>query len=89
MSRTIVTAIADSRPLQSGLETDATPFGAFVEGATFDQLQAFFGDALALFQLVGQGGVTVEPQADRVKISVQDLGGPAAHASGAAARVRQ
>lgn len=85
MSRTVVTTIADSRPMQSGLDTEALPFGAFMDVASVDQLQIFLGESLAFTLGLKLGTeVRLEPAADPVKVAVPDAALPIS-----APRVRQ
>ena len=75
MSRTVVTAIPDSRPVQTGLETDALPFDALMGMASLEQIEAYLGESLA-FALGPALEVKVEPTADPVKLSVPDWAMP-------------
>jgi hypothetical protein len=76
MSHAVVSIVADARPAQKGVETDAHAFDDLMGAAALDALQELFGDSLALAGLSAQADVKVEPASDRVKLSVE--GGPGA-----------
>lgn len=80
MSLSVVSTVADSRPAQKGVETDAHAFDGLMGAAALEALQALFGDSLALAGLVAQAEITVEPASDRVKLSVESASGAGPHA---------
>ena len=86
MSLSVVATVADARPIQKGVETEARAFDQLMGAATLAELEELYGAALAIIALVAQTDVKVEPASDRVKLSVEGASGaPHAkpHAAGA------
>jgi hypothetical protein len=87
MSRTVVTVVADPRPPQAGLETDALAFEALLDAALISDLQELMGGSLLVYAGPDRE-VRVEAASDRVKVSVDSV--PSAPAAPMpAARFRQ
>lgn len=79
MPLSVVSTVADQRPAQTGVETDAHAFDGLLGTAALELLQELLGDSLALAGPIAQVEIKVEPASDRVKLSVEGASGvPAA-----------
>ncbi|WP_372422993.1 hypothetical protein [Salinarimonas chemoclinalis] len=71
MPLSVVTMVADPRPVQAGVKTDALAFESMLETATLARIEEMMGVSFALIAMASGTEIAVEPAADRVKISVE------------------